>query len=232
MKGCELVLRWRRRKEARPAEILGAALECFAEHGFAATRLEDVARRAGVTKGTLYLYFPNKEELFKAVVRQTLVPNIERAGALVNAAEPAPLLLEKLLRALAELALSPASAIPKIVIAEAGNFPDLARFYREQVVERGLAIFRRVLSTGIERGEFRPVDIDNAARCLVAPLLLAMLWRHSLGRLETPAFDPEALCRTELRLFIDGLAIDRPPHRAPEAGEKESAGPAATRSAR
>jgi AcrR family transcriptional regulator len=82
--------RWRRRKLARPGEILGAALACFAERGFAATRLDDVARRAGVTKGTLYLYFANKEELFQAVVRQALVPNIERGEALLDAAdEPA-----------------------------------------------------------------------------------------------------------------------------------------------
>src|SRR5438445_2688875 len=80
-------LRWRRRKDARPVEILEAALACFAERGFAATRLEDVAARAGVTKGTLYLYFPGKEELFKAVVRAALIPNLER---LEEAAGDAP----------------------------------------------------------------------------------------------------------------------------------------------
>src|SRR5580700_10894247 len=121
--------RWRRRKDARPGEIVAASLACFAERGFAATRLEDVARRAGVTKGTLYLYFPNKEELFEAVVRQALVPNIERGEALLDeAGEPAALLLERLMRSWAELALSPAGAIPKIIISEAGNFPELARF--------------------------------------------------------------------------------------------------------
>ena len=83
--------RWHRRKEARPGEILGAALACFAERGFAATRLDDVAQRAGITKGTLYLYFPNKEELFKAVVTQALVPNLERGEALLSEpGEPQP----------------------------------------------------------------------------------------------------------------------------------------------
>src|ERR1700751_1032279 len=127
--------RWRRRKEARPGEILDAALACFAEHGFAATRLDDVAHRAGVTKGTLYLYFPNKEELFKAVVAQALVPNPERGEALLSAAaEPqsAATLLAEMVRGWAELARSSAGAIPKIVVSEAGKFPDLARFYREQ----------------------------------------------------------------------------------------------------
>src|ERR1700747_515477 len=115
--------RWRRRKEARPGEILSAALSCFAEHGFAATRLDDVAQRAGVTKGTLYLYFPNKEELFKAVVVQGRVPSVERGEALIGEAdehgtEPrsAAALVAQLIRGWAELADSPAGALPKIII--------------------------------------------------------------------------------------------------------------------
>ena len=205
--------RWRRRKEARPGEILDAALACFAEHGFAATRLEDVAHRAGVTKGTLYLYFPNKEELFKAVVAQALVPNLERGEALLSeAAEPrsAAALLAEVMRGWAELASSPAGAIPKIVVSEAGNFPDLARFYREQVVDRGMALLRRVLQLGIARGEFRALDLDDTVRCVVAPLLMAMLWRHSLGRHELAGFDPDALCQTHLQLLLNGLRVCRP----------------------
>jgi AcrR family transcriptional regulator len=209
--------RWRRRKDARPGEILSAALTCFAERGFAATRLDDVAHNAGLTKGTLYLYFPNKEELFKAVVAQALVPNLERGEALLGKADaegieaqPAATLLAQLLRGWAELAGSPAGAIPKIVVSEAGNFPDLARFYREQVVDRGMALLRRVLRLGIARGEFRAVDIDDTVRCIVAPLLLAMLWRHSLGRHEPAGFDPDALCQTHLQLLLDGLKVSRP----------------------
>jgi AcrR family transcriptional regulator len=206
----ERALRWRRRKEARPKEILAAALALFAERGFAATRLDDVALRAGVTKGTLYLYFPNKEELFEAVVRQALVPNIEWGESLLEKPdEPAALLLERLMRSWAELALSPAGAIPKIVISEAGNFPELARFYREEVVDRGLELMRRVLRLGVDRGEFRaPDDFDNAVRCICAPIVLAMLWRHSLGRHEdVDRFDPEAICKTQLELLLDGLSI-------------------------
>jgi AcrR family transcriptional regulator len=205
--------RWRRRKEARPGEILDAALACFAERGFAATRLDDVAHRAGVTKGTLYLYFPNKEELFKAVVAQALVPNLERGEALLSeAAEPqsAAALLAEVMRGWAELACSQAGAIPKIVVSEAGNFPDLAQFYREQVVDRGMALLRRVLQLGIARGEFRALDLDDTVRCVVAPMLLAMLWRHSLGRHELAGFDPDALCQTHLQLLLDGLRVCRP----------------------
>jgi AcrR family transcriptional regulator len=206
----ERASRWRRRKEARPNEILVAALTCFAERGFAATRLDDVALRAGVTKGTLYLYFPNKQQLFEAVIRQALVPSMERGEALLDDAdEPAALLMERLMRSWTELALSPAGAIPKIIISEAGNFPELARFYREEVVDRGMALMRRVLRLGVERGEFRaPDDFDNAVRCIFAPIVVAMLWRHSLGRHEeVDRYDPEAICTTQLKLVLDGLAI-------------------------
>ena len=204
--------RWRRRKEARPPEILAAALGAFAERGFAATRLDDVARRAGVTKGTLYLYFPNKAELFKAVVAQAMVPSLERGEALLDANDaPAVRLLDQVMRGWAELARSPAGAIPKIVVSEAGNFPDIAQFYRAAVVDRGMALLRRVVRLGIDSGEFRAVaDIDAVVRCLVAPLLLAMLWRHSFGRHEPGGFDPDALCQAQLQLLLDGLAT-RPP---------------------
>jgi AcrR family transcriptional regulator len=209
--------RWRRRKEARPGEILGAALTCFAERGFAATRLDDVAQRAGVTKGTLYLYFPNKEELFKAVVAQALVPNLERGEALLSEADErrakpgsAAALLAELMRRWAELARSPASAIPKIVISEAGNFPDLALFYRDQVVDRSMALWRRVLQLGIARGEFRAVNIDDTVRCIVSPVLLAMLWRHSLGRHEQTGFDSDTLLQTHLQLILNGLRVCQP----------------------
>lgn len=207
----ERASRWRRRKDARPQEILTAALASFAERGFAATRLDELARRAGVTKGTLYLYFPNKAELFKAVVRQALVPSLERAEALLDAADgPAAILLDEMLRGWAELAASPAGAIPKIVVSEAGNFPDIAGFYREAVVDRGMSLLRRVVRLGIERGEFRGIaDIDNAVRCICAPLLLAMLWRHSFGRHEPGGFDPDLLCRTQLDLLLSGLAAPR-----------------------
>ena len=209
--------RWRRRKEARPSEILDAALDCFAAHGFSATRLDDVAHRAGITKGTLYLYFPNKEELFKAVVAQALVPNLERGEALLSeadkrVAEPqsAAVLLAQLMHGWADLASLPAGAIPKIVVSEAGNFPDLARFYREQVVDRGMSLLSRVLQFGIGRGEFRAVELDDTVRCIFAPLLLAMLWRHSLGRHEPTGFDPDSLCETHLQLLLNGLKVCRP----------------------
>jgi AcrR family transcriptional regulator len=203
--------RWRRRKEARPAEILDAALACFAERGFAATRLDDVAARAGVTKGTLYLYFRNKEELFKAVVRQEVVPNIARAEAqLAQADEPSTALLERVLSEWAERAATPLSAIAKLILTEAGNFPVLARFYLDEVIHRGEAMYRALLKRGMARGEFRAIDPDYTVFCIVAPILLAMLWRHSFEQHENRTLDVAALCRTHVALIERGLLAARP----------------------
>jgi AcrR family transcriptional regulator len=211
-------VRWRRRKTARPVEILDAALACFAERGFAATRLDDVAARAGITKGTLYLYFHSKEDLFKAVVRQELVPNIERAELMVaNAAVPSLVLLEQLVGLFSQIIGSPLSAIPKLVLTEAGNFPDLARFYLEEVVDRGKTLLRRVLERGVEAGELRPIDTESAVMCIVAPLLVGALWRHSFERHAGRPLDIEALCRTHLDLLRRGLAAEAGGERPEEA---------------
>jgi AcrR family transcriptional regulator len=198
--------RWRRRKEARPDEILAAALASFAERGFAATRLEDVAARAGISKGTLYLYFHGKEELFEAVVRATLVPNLERLEALSGTFEgPSEHLLERLLLTVAGVVDSRTGAIPKLVIAEAGNFPELARFYLDEVVRRALRLIGTILRRGIGRGEFRPVDVDHAVFCVIAPMLLAALWKNSLEPHDHAPLDAPALARVHLDLLLRGL---------------------------
>jgi AcrR family transcriptional regulator len=198
--------RWRRRKEARPDEILAAALASFAERGFAATRLEDVAARAGISKGTLYLYFKGKEELFEAVVRATLLPNLERVEALAATFDgPSALLLERLLLTIAGVMDSRVGAIPKLVIAEAGNFPGLARFYLDEVVRRGLRLIGTILRRGIERGEFRAVDVDHAVFCVIGPMLLATLWKNSLEAYDDAALDTQALVRAHLDLLLQGL---------------------------
>ena len=202
--------RWRRRKEARPDEILAAALESFAARGFAATRLEDVAARAGISKGTLYLYFKSKEELFEAVVRATLLPNLARIEALAASYEgPSARLLERLLLTIAGVAGSQLGAIPKLVIAEAGNFPDFARFYLDQVVRRGLRLVGTILRRGIERGEFRAIDVDHAVFCVIAPMLIAALWKNSLEPFDRAPMDTEALVRTHLDLLLRGVEADR-----------------------
>lgn len=203
--------RWQRRAEARPQELLAAALAVFVAKGYAATRLEEVARRAGVAKATLYLYYENKLELFKAVVRHALVANFD-AVARAQAEGPGgaratlTLFLTEFMRRVAE---SPLSGIPKLVMAEAGNFPELARFYHDEVIRRGHALVTGVLARGIAAGEFRPVDVDYAWRVVIAPMLLAIIWKHSFQAFESEAMDLERHLAAHLDLLFNGLAAEK-----------------------
>ena len=196
--------RWRRRKEARPQEIVAAAMDVFAERGFAAARLEEVAARAGVSKGTLYLYFSSKDELFKAVIRAAILPNLQQAEALVAAAGgPCFPVLERLLRTVARLiATTRMAVIPRLVIAEAGNFPELAAFYHREVIRRGFGVLAALLRRGIDSGEFRPVEVDPTVRLIVAPLLMSAVWRTSFDGVDgEPPLDVAAL----MEIHIDNL---------------------------
>jgi AcrR family transcriptional regulator len=204
--------RWRRRKEARPGEIVEAALACFAERGFAATRLDDIAARAGVTKGTLYLYFQSKDDLFKAVVREALIPNLERFEALAAATRTPVALLEQLIFAWQDLIVeNPAGALPKLVIAEAGNFPELARFYLDEVIDRGRKLVGSLLAQAVEQGEVRAdLDIESTVTCVIAPLVLSALWKHSLEPYDRHGpMDRRLLAKTHARLLRDALQAPR-----------------------
>lgn len=199
--------KWQRRKADRPAEILAAALDCFAERGFAATRMDDVAARAGVTKGTVYLYFKTKGDLFKALVRSELLPNIERLEGVAEAAGPVAGLLERLLDLwVTHVVPSRAALIPKLMLAEAGNFPDLARFYLDEVISRGRGVLRGLLRRGVEDGEFRPdVDADHVAYLVLAPLVFTVLWRHTFEPHDDRPLDAAALARAHLGTLLNGL---------------------------
>jgi AcrR family transcriptional regulator len=214
--------RWQRRKGARPAEIMEAALESFRERGFASTRLEEVAARAGVTKGTIYLYYPSKEALFKEVVRGEVGQRIAQMESLVAEPIPAPVLLERLFEIWQHVIDSPLSVIPKLVIAEAGNFPELARFYLETVVHRGLGLIAKILRRGIAERDFRPVDVDNVVYCVIGPLLLTALWKHSLGPHDDRPMDAAAVLRAHLDLLIHGLKTQgkQPARRSPRRPRK------------
>ncbi|MEO7496369.1 MAG: TetR/AcrR family transcriptional regulator [Massilia sp.] len=199
--------RWERRKNARPQELLAAALDIFVERGFASTRLEDVARLAGVSKGTLYLYFENKEELFKAVVRNTIVPVIGAAEESIAEFDghSAELLRSVMLNWWQRLGATKASGIIKLVMAEAGNFPDLATFYRDEVINRGSAMIAGMLRRAVDRGEFRPMNIDIMTQVLIAPMLMLITWRHSVAPCEQSELDPLAFLDTFLDLALHGM---------------------------
>jgi AcrR family transcriptional regulator len=200
--------RWQRRKEARPSEIVAAALDVFVERGFAAARVEEVARRAGVTKGTLYLYFDSKAALFKAVVRETIVAALARASATVDrhtgsAAELFAQLLHETWHVMGSARLS---GLPKLVLSEARNFPEVAQFWYEEVVRPGHELFGRVLRRGIERGEFRRVDVKLAVRLALAPLLHALVWQHSLQHCVSEPFDMDKYVDMHIDTFLHGVS--------------------------
>ena len=200
--------RWRRRKAARPEELVVAALEVFVERGYAAARLEDVARRAGVTKGTIYLYFENKEALFKAMVRQTIVPTIARAEQEVAAhrGSAAALVRQLVLGWWDVIGKPPLSGLPKLMMAEAATFPELARFYHDEVISRGQRLLRGVLERGIQSAEFRRVDVQPAVRLALAPVLHAANWQHSFALCRCGAFDIPRYLNQHLDIFLRGIA--------------------------
>jgi len=200
--------RWQRRKDERPAELLAAALEVFVEKGFAATKLADVARRAGVTKGTVYLYFDSKEALFKAVVRETIVPVIAQGEALARAfTGSARELVERLVREYWRLVGETALAgIPKLMMAEAATFPELTRFYYDEVVTRGHRLMAGVIERGIKNGEFRPVDVMVAAKLAMSPLIHATVARRAFASCMPEAFNVQQYLDTHIDLYLHGIA--------------------------
>ena len=199
--------RWERRKEARPKELLASAIELFVERGFASTRLEDVARRAGVSKGTLYLYYANKEDLFKAVVRQTILPMIDDAETSVAEFDghSAELLRQVILSWWVRIGATKASGISKLILAEADNFPELARFYQEEVMARGMRMISNMLERGIRRGEFRAIDVAQTAQVLIAPLLMLSTWKHTIAPCDRCDLQPEAFLEAFLDITLHGL---------------------------
>jgi AcrR family transcriptional regulator len=203
--------RWRRRAADRPREILDAALTVFVTKGFAATKLDDVAAAAGISKGLLYRYFDNKAELFKEVVRQTLVATIRNVGDRTRASDTALAALDIFLDQMIAVASDARrSAIPKLVISESGNFPELAVFYLAEVIGPGLQQLTGLVRRGVESGEFRRVDPGLADRSIIAPLLLMTIWRHTFARFVPEPFDPAALVRQHRDILLHGLAAPVP----------------------
>jgi AcrR family transcriptional regulator len=201
--------RWERRKESRPAELLAAALEFFVERGYAATRLDEVAARAGVSKGTLYLYFPSKEDLFKAVVRETIVPQIDELRRSVDRADDdcAELLRSFFAQWWQRFGASRLGGIAKLIVAEAGNFPEVARFFQEEVIEPHSELLVAIIERGIRRGEFAPVDARLAAQLWIAPLALKAIWTHSMDALCPPdaRLAPERLLQAHTEFVLAAL---------------------------
>ncbi len=202
--------RWQRRAEDRPREICAAALEVFAEKGFAAARLEEIAKRAGISKGTLYLYFKDKEELFRAVVRDTVAPNINSVRQAVMAADaPFADLARIYLARFAELAVRvPVGAVAKMVIGESRNFPELAKVWHDQVASGALGMLAGLIERAQQKGEVRAGDPRLMAFSLAGPMLMGVLWRETLQPAGGAPLDLDALAKQHAETVLAGMLAD------------------------
>ena len=200
-----------RRKEARPSELLAAALDLFVEKGFAATRVEEVAQRAGVSKGTLFLYFSSKEELFKAVVRENISGRFTEWNNEFDHFEGSSqaILRYCLFSWWERIGSTKASGIPKLMISEAQNFPELARFYQHEVIQPGKALIERILRRGVARGEFRTMDYTYGVYLVLAPMLFLAMWKHSMGACcgKPAQLDPQHYLEAQLEMLMHGFSV-------------------------
>jgi len=199
---------WTRRKQARPGEILDAAMQVFAEKGYAAARMEDIAARAGVTKGTIYLYFASKEEVFKSLAREhvgeTLTQAVQLAAQYQGTVRD---FLTIMLTNMAEkLQRGQIAIFPKIIIGESGNFPELARFWRDEVIDKALGMMAGIIAKGVARGELRDLPPEMVTRLCIAPLILSIIWRTTFARFDDTPFDYQKLFETHIDVLLKGLA--------------------------
>ncbi len=202
--------KFRRRKAARPDEIVAAALEIFSEKGFAAARLDDIAARAGVSKGAIYLYFATKEDIFRAVIAQAVLPNVGQIRQLA-AAHPGPFSdLARGLAALAPtlLARSELGGVIKMVVGEARNFPEIARLWHDQVIDPALGALSEAIGAAQARGEVRPGDPRLYALGLIGPLLAGVIWRETFTPVGAEPFDLPTLARQHFETALRGMSPD------------------------
>ncbi|MGZ5181455.1 MAG: TetR/AcrR family transcriptional regulator [Ramlibacter sp.] len=198
-----------RRKEARPGELLDAALELFVEKGFAATRSEEVAARAGVSKGTLFLYFPTKEDLFKAVVRENISGRFAEWSSEFETFEGTAAEMVRYCMQVwwQRIGATRASGITKLMMSEARNFPELAAFYQQEVIRPGTELLRRILQRGVDSGEFRPLDLDYGVYSIISPMVFLIMMKHSMNACVPKDFplDPERYIAVQADTVLSGL---------------------------
>ena len=198
-----------RRKEARPGELLDAARDLFVDKGFAATRAEEVAARAGVSKGTLFLYFPSKEELFKAVVRENISGRFAEWNQEFDTFEGSTGDMVRHCFQIwwARIGATRASGITKLIISEARNFPDIAAFYHQEVIQPGETLIRKIIQRGIASGEFEIEDPDYAMFSIIAPMIYLVMMKHSLGACVAydHPIDSERYLRSLSDIVVKGL---------------------------
>ena len=198
--------RWRRRAEARPEEILEAALAEFTARGFEAARMEDIAKSAGLSKAAIYLYFPSKMALLEALIEAKVGPLAQQAETLAAAGRANPLMALKMLATAAAHRLSDPRlfAVPRLVIGLSGRFPEITEYYRTHVVERARGALEQLVAAGMETGAFRRADVAAVTRAFIGPMFFEAMWTHVLGG-ETALNDPQKLVEQQFDVLLHGL---------------------------
>jgi AcrR family transcriptional regulator len=200
--------KFRRRAEARPDEVLDAALELFMENGFAATRVEDIARRAGLSKGTVYLYFPSKEAVLEALVRRAIIPIADSAlGALADYEGDPRIVITMVIKMVGKRFSDPRIvAVPKVVFREVLGFPHLAEMYRVEVLDKVLPVVVGLIRKGVEQGYLRQVDPELTVRSIIGPLMLHLLMAEVFGITPEGGLHFDKLVDNHLTILFDGLS--------------------------
>src|SRR5215218_6031768 len=188
------------RAAERRQAIVEAAMEEFIARGFAATRLDDIAKRAGVAKGTIYLHFKDKESMFEELVRTVIVPVVTRLTALPPPAGSVRDLVETFAsNFLKEVIGTRRGDLVRLIVAEGPRFPSVADFYYREVVSRGMAAMRALIELGIARGEIRQKNLAYYPQILVAPAMIAVIWQSLFAR-HAP-LDAQDMLRVHLDLI-------------------------------
>lgn len=198
----------RRRKEARPHEIIAAGLAEFAERGFAATRLEDVAVRAGIVKGTIYRYFDSKETLFEAALSSGIGSAFETLPEIVADYDGSTLDLVRLLVSrLYETLFTPeVELLARIIISEGYRFPAIATLYHRLLVGKGRDVLHRIIERGLARGELLQSPLSTTPEALIGPVVMAIVWNMIFARLDP--IEPKQFLEAHLDLLEKALRRD------------------------
>tara|TARA_B110000259_G_scaffold132071_1_gene148997 strand:+ start:280 stop:1035 length:756 start_codon:yes stop_codon:yes gene_type:complete len=199
-----------RRKDARPHEIVAAALAEFVDKGFAGANVQAIAKRAGVSKGTVFVYFETKQDLFKAVVRDNIAAplNTWRDVTRNYRGSTRDLIVQSMHQWWTDVGSTPAAGISKLLMQEAANFPELAQFYQDEVVAPGMSNMRDILQRGIDLKEFRVMDLDITGMNLFSPLLFLAMWQQAMGDKQPicgPAIDARQFIDNHVSLMLDGM---------------------------
>ena len=210
--------KFRRRAEARPDEVLDAALDLFIEKGFASTRVEDIAKRAGLSKGAVYLYFPSKEKILEGLVRRAIIPIADHVIGFAQSYEGDPrTIITMVLKMLAVRLSDPRLlAIPKVIIRELMGFPELAEMYRREVLDKVIPVVIALIRRGIDEGYLRPVDPELTVRSIVGPVMLHLAMNEIFGLQPKDGLAIDRLIDNHLTILFDGLS-------APESGRRWNA---------